>query len=104
MVLYCRSAAGAFGLPSTFGEFIYKTIAMISLDLDTPAVDCAARATLFLEFRCKRIEFGGWQSQAADDRHSFAFAALSFTADTHHTIGCRFARCTFLTHAFAHGA
>jgi hypothetical protein len=64
-----------------------ERIAMISLDLDAVAVDRPSCATTLFEFGCQSGEFLRRQAEPRDDRHRFAFATLSFTANSHNAAG-----------------
>lgn len=100
----CWSAACAFRLPASLRELLDQTIAMISLDLDTSGVDCAPGAAFFLELSGERFQFRSRQSQAADDSHTFTFAALSLAAHAHRAIRGGFPGSAFLADAFTDGA
>src|SRR6185295_15034686 len=76
---------------------------MIALDLDAAVVDCAARATSFLEFRRERFQFNRRQPEAADHRDALALAALRLAADADGAVTGSFTRCSMFAHAFGHG-
>src|SRR6185369_15612490 len=93
--------AGAFRRPAAADELLDEPIAVIALDLDAAVAARAPGAAQFLEFRGERIQFSRRQSQAGDDRHAFALAALGLAADAHGAAAGGLAGCASPTNAFA---